>query len=150
MAQSSSFLIQNPNIFTVTHAQANPNMDVLSNKIARLATYMPLGSYVIYTALQTYAFSLGPSNDPNTFIYVNTTVTTLGSNCTCIINAPLGPSCNEDQKNGLIVALAFGFFTSLFLSFIKRVPPGGTPPLSRLLNPDESIFDKLPLRMGVM
>ncbi|CAG8507098.1 11867_t:CDS:10 [Ambispora leptoticha] len=118
-------------VLLITNTANASGTSDLANKFARLATYLPLGSYVIYTALETYAYSLGPdTTGMNTFY--NTTVITPQDNYTCLISAPisLGLTCNDDQKSALIVALCIGFFLSLFLSFVKRIPAGGTPPLS--------------------
>ncbi|KAF9962045.1 hypothetical protein BGZ70_008142 [Mortierella alpina] len=104
-------------------------MDVkIVSSITRLANYMPLGSYVIYTALETYSFSLGPKPMPFTTI-----VTTPSLNYTCYYN-PEGAftytTCNGDQSSALILSLTIGFFLAVFLSFLKQVPKGGTPPLA--------------------
>lgn len=104
-------------------------MDVkIVSSITRLANYMPLGSYVIYTALETYSFSLGPKPMPFTTI-----VETPSLNYTCYYS-PEGAftytSCNADQSSALILSLSIGFFLAVFLSFLKQVPKGGTPPLA--------------------
>ncbi|KAF9943309.1 hypothetical protein BGZ75_008319 [Mortierella antarctica] len=104
-------------------------MDVkIVSSITRLANYMPLGSYVIYTALETYSFSLGPKP-----MALTTIVTTPSINYTCYYS-PEGAftytTCNDDQSNALILSLAIGFFLAVFLSFLKQVPKGGTPPLA--------------------
>ncbi|KAF9950997.1 hypothetical protein BGZ72_007440 [Mortierella alpina] len=104
-------------------------MDVkIVSSITRLANYMPLGSYVIYTALETYSFSLGPKPVPFTTI-----VATPSLNYTCYYN-PEGvytyTTCNGDQSSALILSLTIGFFLAVFLSFLKQVPKGGTPPLA--------------------
>ncbi|CAG8510960.1 1134_t:CDS:10, partial [Ambispora gerdemannii] len=120
----------------------------LANKIARLATYLPLGSYVIYSALETFAYSLGSDTPTTINTFYNTTVSTSRENYTCLISVPIStgtPSCNSNQKAALIVALCVGFFLAFFLSFVKRIPTGGTPPLSK-----QNGIEKRRLRSGVL
>ncbi|KAF9147924.1 hypothetical protein BG015_010364 [Linnemannia schmuckeri] len=98
------------------------------SSISRLANYMPLGSYVIYTALETYSFSLGPSPAP-----ITTIIQTPAYNYTCLY-IPGGnftyKGCTADQSDALCISLSIGFFLAVFLSFLKHVPIGGTPPLA--------------------
>ncbi|KAF9582346.1 hypothetical protein BGW38_000319 [Lunasporangiospora selenospora] len=105
-------------------------MDIkIVSAITRLANYMPLGSYVIYTALETYSFSLGAAPTP-----VKTIVQTPGGNYTCYYSPGAGftfTTCTTDQHSALIVSLAIGFFLAVFLSFLKQVPKNGTPPLAQ-------------------
>ncbi|GJJ76749.1 hypothetical protein EMPS_09108 [Entomortierella parvispora] len=104
-------------------------MDVqVVSSITKLANYMPLGSYVIYTALETYSFSLGATPTP-----VTTIVQTPSSNYTCYYVPGASftyTTCTDDQANALEISLCIGFFLAVFLSFLKQVPPGGTPPLA--------------------
>ncbi|OAQ31451.1 hypothetical protein K457DRAFT_17158 [Linnemannia elongata AG-77] len=103
------------------------NPSIVSS-ISRLANYMPLGSYVIYTALETYSFSLGTSPSP-----ITTIIQTPAYNYTCLY-IPGGTftytSCTTDQSNALCISLSIGFFLAVFLSFLKHVPLNGTPPLA--------------------
>ncbi|KAF9930270.1 hypothetical protein FBU30_000690 [Linnemannia zychae] len=103
------------------------NPSIVSS-IGRLANYMPLGSYVIYTALETYSFSLGTTPSP-----ITTIIQTPAANYTCLY-IPGGSftytSCTADQSNALCISLSIGFFLAVFLSFLKHVPVGGTPPLA--------------------
>ncbi|KAK3842126.1 MAG: hypothetical protein J3R72DRAFT_143335 [Linnemannia gamsii] len=105
------------------------------SSISRLANYMPLGSYVIYTALETYSFSLGTTPSP-----ITTIIQTPTHNYTCLY-IPGGnvtfTGCTADQSNALCISLAIGFFLAVFLSFLKHVPIGGTPPLAFLDDEDE-------------
>ncbi|KAF9357432.1 hypothetical protein BGX26_003716 [Mortierella sp. AD094] len=104
-------------------------MDIkIVSAITRLANYMPLGSYVIYTALETYSFSLGSTPAP-----VTTIVQTPSGNYTCDFvpgAAFTFSTCTQDQSSALIISLCIGFFLAVFLSFLKQVPPNGTPPLA--------------------
>ncbi|KAK3819557.1 MAG: hypothetical protein J3Q66DRAFT_334881 [Benniella sp.] len=104
-------------------------MDVkIVSSITRLANYMPLGSYVIYTALETYSFSLGATPAP-----VKTIVQTPTANFTCYFVPGASftyTSCTSDQSSALKISLAIGFFLAVFLSFLKQIPAGGTPPLA--------------------
>ncbi|KAF9107643.1 hypothetical protein BGX29_005572 [Mortierella sp. GBA35] len=103
------------------------NPSIVSS-ISRLANYMPLGSYVIYTALETYSFSLGTTPSP-----ITTIIQTPAYNYTCLY-IPGGnltyTSCTTDQSNALCISLSIGFFLAVFLSFLKHVPVGGSPPLA--------------------
>ncbi|KAG0316125.1 hypothetical protein BGZ99_007033 [Dissophora globulifera] len=104
-------------------------MDIkIVSSITRLANYMPLGSYVIYTALETYSFSLGSTPAP-----VTTIVQTPTSNYTCYYYPGAAftyTTCTADQSNALVVSLSIGFFLAVFLSFLKQVPNNGTVPLA--------------------
>ncbi|KAF9430230.1 hypothetical protein BGZ94_007850 [Podila epigama] len=114
------------------------DVKILSS-ITRLANYMPLGSYVIYTALETYSFSLGATPAP-----VKTIVETPTYNYTCYYfpgNNFSYTSCSADQSNALKVSLAIGFFLATFLSFLKQVPKDGTPPLAL---PDDDALPPTP------
>ncbi|KAF9289357.1 hypothetical protein BGZ74_000745 [Mortierella antarctica] len=112
-------------------------MDIkIVSSITRLANYMPLGSYVVYTALETYSFSLGATPAP-----VKTIIQTPNFNYTCFYDPGTAftyTTCTSDQSSALKVSLAIGFFLAMFLSFLKQVPKNGTPPLAI---PDE---DDLP------
>ncbi|KAF9952737.1 hypothetical protein BGZ65_005092 [Modicella reniformis] len=103
-------------------------MDIkIVSAITRLANYMPLGSYVIYTALETYSFSLGAMPTP-----IKTIVQTPAANYTCYYipgQSFTYTTCTNDQSNALKISLAIGFFLAIFLSFLKQVPANGTPPL---------------------
>ncbi|KAG0045696.1 hypothetical protein BGZ83_009077 [Gryganskiella cystojenkinii] len=113
-------------------------MDIkIVSSITKLANYMPLGSYVIYTALETYSFSLGATPAP-----VTTIVQTPVTNYTCRFvpgAAFTYTTCSADQSDALVISLAIGFFLAVFLSFLKQVPPGGTPPLAP---PDDDSDDE--------
>ncbi|KAF9380421.1 hypothetical protein CPB97_008363 [Podila verticillata] len=115
-------------------------MDVkIVSSITRLANYMPLGSYVIYTALETYSFSLGATPAPVTTIVQSPT-----GNYTCYYNPGAAftyTTCTTDQASALKVSLAIGFFLAMFLSFLKQVPQNGTPPLAF---PDENALPSTP------
>ncbi|KAF8979744.1 hypothetical protein BGZ46_005116, partial [Entomortierella lignicola] len=77
---------------------------------------------------ETYSFSLGSVPAPMTTI-VQTTI----GNFTCDYIPIAGftyTTCTTDQSSALIISLSIGFFLALFLSFLKQVPTGGTPPLA--------------------
>ncbi|KAF9308939.1 hypothetical protein BG003_010414 [Podila horticola] len=115
-------------------------MDIkIVSSITRLANYMPLGSYVIYTALETYSFSLGATPAP-----VTTIIETSKTNYTCYYDPGASftyTTCTSDQSSALKVSLAIGFFLAMFLSFLKQVPKNGTPPLAI---PDENALPPTP------
>ncbi|KAG0226652.1 hypothetical protein BGW42_003482 [Actinomortierella wolfii] len=97
--------------------------------VSRLANYLPLGSYVIYTALQTYALSLGPAPTPATVVVAIPG----GTNYSCYYMPGAGValtylSCTDDQEIALKISLAIGFFLAVFLSFLKHVPIDGSGP----------------------
>lgn len=83
---------------------------------------------MIYTALETYSFSLGVTPAP-----IQTIVQTPAANYTCLY-IPGGSftytTCTSDQSSALKISLAIGFFLAVFLSFLKQIPKGGTPPLA--------------------
>ncbi|KAI1315378.1 hypothetical protein EDD11_000882 [Mortierella claussenii] len=112
-------------------------MDIkIVSSITRLANYMPLGSYVIYTALETYSFSLGATPAP-----VQTIVQTPNNNYTCLYTPGAAftyTTCTPDQSDALKISLAIGFFLAVFLSFLKQVPRNGTPPLAPKDDEDEN------------
>ncbi|KAG0032293.1 hypothetical protein BGZ82_006599 [Podila clonocystis] len=115
-------------------------MDIkIVSSITRLANYMPLGSYVIYTALETYSFSLGSAPAP-----VKTIIQSPNANYTCYYDPGVAftyMTCTSDQSSALKVSLAIGFFLAMFLSFLKQVPKNGTPPLAI---PDEDALPPTP------
>ncbi|KAG0025404.1 hypothetical protein BGZ81_007191 [Podila clonocystis] len=115
-------------------------MDIkIVSSITRLANYMPLGSYVVYTALETYSFSLGATPAP-----VKTIIQSPNANYTCYYDPGVTftyMTCTSDQSSALKVSLAIGFFLAMFLSFLKQVPKNGTPPLAI---PDENELPPTP------
>ncbi|KAG0082638.1 hypothetical protein BGZ92_011545 [Podila epicladia] len=115
-------------------------MDIkIVSSITRLANYMPLGSYVVYTALETYSFSLGATPAP-----VKTIIQAPNANYTCFYDPGTAftyMTCTSDQSSALKVSLAIGFFLAMFLSFLKQVPKNGTPPLAI---PDEDALPPTP------
>lgn len=64
---------------------------------------------------------------------MKTIVQTPEANYTCyyIPGAPVTyTTCTSDQSDALKISLAIGFFLAVFLSFLKQIPKGGTPPLA--------------------
>jgi len=65
-----------------------------TSSLDKLQTYMPTGTWAMYTALQTWAFSLSPTSQIS--------------------------NCNSHQRIALIIVLSLSALLAFFASFVKR------------------------------
>ncbi|KAH7103157.1 hypothetical protein BKA62DRAFT_69444 [Auriculariales sp. MPI-PUGE-AT-0066] len=79
-----------------------PSLPSPMSRMAKLQSYLPTGTWISYTALQTWALSISPNIPPPTSS-----------------NPDHQSTCNSDQRIALCIAIALGLLSAFGTPFIK-------------------------------